>query len=182
MSILGLRPCTPLFRWFSLLGNGSESTVSTMKIVDILSEDLIIPSLESTSRDAVLRELVASLVRRHSQIDAEQAVRVLIAREDIGSTGVGNGLAIPHAKLRSLTKAVACFARSSEGVDFGARDARPSYLFLALLAPEGNAGMHLKALARASRLFKDPGFLARLRDAPSGEVWPLIRDKDGELG
>ena len=156
--------------------------MATVRIVDILSEDLIIPTLEATSRDAVIRELVAGIVRVTPIVSADSAVRVLVAREDIGSTGVGHGLAIPHAKLASLDGAVACFARSTSGVDFGARDGQPCFLFLALLAPEGNAGLHLKALARASRLFKDPEFLRNLRESEPDKVWSLIRDKDAELG
>ena len=165
-----------------MLGAGSKSTVQTMRIVDILSEDLIVPELEARSRDAVLRELVAAVVRMRPTVSADSAVRVLTAREDIGSTGVGQGLAIPHAKLGSLTEAVACFGRSTPGIDFGARDGRPCHLFLSLLAPEGNAGLHLKSLARASRLFKEPEFLQALREAPADQVWTLIRDKDAELG
>lgn len=153
-----------------------------MKIVDILSEDLIIPELEAKSRDAVIRELVDRIARVRPRVSADGAVRVLVAREDIGSTGVGHGLAIPHAKLSALDGAVACFARSVAGVDFAARDGRPCFLFLALLAPEGNAGIHLKALARASRLFKEPAFLQALRDAAADQVWSMIRDKDAELG
>lgn len=153
-----------------------------MKIVDMLSEDLIIPALEATGRDAVIRELVGAIVRVNPDVAAEGAVRVLIARENIGSTGVGQGLAIPHAKLASLDGAVACFARSARGVDFGARDGEPCYLFLALLAPEGNAGLHLKALARASRLFKASAFLRELRETAPDRMWSLIRDKDAELG
>ncbi|MEL7370037.1 MAG: PTS sugar transporter subunit IIA [Myxococcota bacterium] len=153
-----------------------------MKIVDILSEDLIVPELESKTRDAVLRELVAAVVRVHPIVPVDGAVRVLADREDIGSTGVGQGLAIPHAKLRRLSRAVAVFGRSSAGIDFQARDGQPCHLFLALLAPEGNAGVHLKALARASRLFKESAFLQALRDAPPDQVWPLIRAKDAELG
>ena len=153
-----------------------------MKIVDILSEDLIVPALASENRDGVLEELVGGIVRVNPTISAAAALRVLIAREDIGSTGVGQGLAIPHAKLGALRRAVACFGRSSRGVDFGARDGEPCYLFMGLLAPEGNAGVHLKALARASRLFKEAAFLRALREAPAEEVWSLIRDKDAQLG
>ena len=148
----------------------------------MLSEDLIIPELEAKSRDAVLRELVGAVVRVNPKLNAERAVHVLVERENIGSTGVGDGLAIPHAKLASLTGAVACFGRSQNGVDFRARDGQPCHLFLGLLAPDGNAGMHLKALARASRLFKDLAFLQALRHASPNQVWHLIRDRDAALG
>lgn len=165
-----------------MLGAGSKSTVPTMKIVDILSEDLIVPALEANDRDGVLRELVAAIVRVRPTVPIEDAVRVLVNREKIGSTGVGQGLAIPHAKLATLTKAVACFGRSQEGIDFGALDGQPCHLFMALLAPEGNAGLHLKALARSSRLFKEPEFLRALQEASPPAVWSLIRDRDATLG
>lgn len=153
-----------------------------MRIVDIMSEDLIIPELLAESRDDVLAELVACIAGTTPEVDRQHAVRVLLERERIGSTGVGQGLAIPHAKLPNLRRAVACFARSSRGVDFGALDGKPTHLFLALLAPEGNASFHLKALARASRLFKDPAFRSELletRDRPL--LWSLIAKKDEAL-
>ncbi len=153
-----------------------------MRIVDFLSEDLIVPDLEARDRDAVLRELVAGIVRVRPDVSSDTAIRVLVERENIGSTGVGHGLAIPHGKLPALNGAVACFGRSVAGVDFGARDGAPCYLFMGLLSPSGRATLHLKALARASRLFKETEFLRTLRTASPHEVWPLIRDKDRELG
>jgi PTS system nitrogen regulatory IIA component len=152
-----------------------------MRIVDIMSEDLIIPELAGTTREAVLAELVDCIVSFVPEIDAEHAIHVLVERERMGSTGVGQGLAIPHAKLPHLRRAVACFARSRRGVEFGALDGQPTHLFLALLAPEGNAGFHLKALARASRMFKDAAFRAALLEAPDAALWAAIQDKDEAL-
>jgi PTS system nitrogen regulatory IIA component len=149
-----------------------------MRLVDIASEDLIVPALAGRSRDEVLAEIVARVVAVAPRIDAAHATGVLIARERLGSTGIGGGLAIPHAKVPRLERGLACFARSAPGVDFGALDGQPTHLFLAILAPEGNAGFHLKALARASRLLKDPAFRARLIEAPGAELWGLFRDRD----
>ena len=153
-----------------------------MMIVDILSKDLIIPHLKSRTRDEVLAELVARVAEHHKDIDGTFALKVLIERERIGSTGIGHGIAIPHAKLPVIQRAIACFARSPEGVEFGSHDGRPTHLFLTLLAPERGAGLHLKALARASRLFKDADFRELLLSCDdSQKLWSAIYEKDTKL-
>jgi PTS system nitrogen regulatory IIA component len=153
-----------------------------MMIVDILSEDLIIPDLEARTRDEVLAELVDRIVENHHDVDGKLALSFLLERERIGSTGIGNGIAIPHAKLPKLQRAIACFARSKQGVEFGSLDGRPAHLFLTLLAPERGAGLHLKALARASRLFKDQEFRSRLLESDDTRtLWSVIYEKDTQL-
>lgn len=153
-----------------------------MKIVDMLSEDLIVADLRATSRDEVLAELVTCVVAAHPDIDQGEALRVLLDRERIGSTGIGEGLAIPHARLPKLDRAVACFGRSRAGAEFKALDGQPTHLFLALLAPVGAAGFHLKALARASRMLKDASFRSRLMQAEDrAALWRAIVDKDEAL-
>lgn len=153
-----------------------------MRIVDILSEDLIVPDVVATAKDQVLAELVDRMVVVRGDIDAKVALRVLVERERLGSTGVGNGFAIPHGKLPNLRGLVACFARSTKGVDFGSLDGHPAFLFLTLLAPEGAAGLHLKALARASRLFKDADFRRRLLTEPNAkDLWKIISEEDARL-
>lgn len=143
-----------------------------MKFTDILTPERIIPRLEATDRDAVLRELVqrgflasgadAGLATE----DEERVLRVLEEREQLGSTGIKDGLAIPHGKLEGLPGLVTCLGVSQAGIDFGALDHQPSHIFIVLLAPEGAGGLHLKALARISRLFSDPAFHRRLLEAP----------------
>jgi PTS system nitrogen regulatory IIA component len=153
-----------------------------MMIVDILSEDLIIPNLRSRTRDEALTELVDRISQKHHEVDGALALNMLIDRERIGSTGIGNGIAIPHAKLPKIQRAIACFARSLEGVEFGSHDGKPAHLFLALLAPERGSGLHLKALARASRLFKDADFRERLlKTNESHALWSVIYEKDTQL-
>ena len=153
-----------------------------MKIGDFLSEDLIIPDLHAAGRESVLEELVAQMVHVRPEIDSANAFRVLIDRERIASTAVGNGFAIPHARLPQLRTIVGCFARSKGGVAFGAPDTRPVHLFLTLLAPEGGSGLHLKALARASRLFKDADFRARLIEVDDrAKMWAMICAEDQRL-
>jgi PTS system nitrogen regulatory IIA component len=153
-----------------------------MRIVDILPEDLVLPEVRATSKEAVLSEVVETLGKVRPDIDRAQALRVLVERERLGSTGVGNGFAIPHGKLPNLAGLVACFARSSQGVEFGSLDGRPAHLFLVLLAPEGSAGLHLKALARASRLFKDPGFRSQLLQVGDQHaLYNIIAQQDARL-
>lgn len=153
-----------------------------MRIVDIMSEDLIVPELETTAKEGVLTEIVEQVARVRPEIEAKAALRVLVEREKLGSTGVGNGFAIPHGKLPRLSNLVACFARSTPGVEFGSLDGKPAHLFLTLLAPEGSAGLHLKALARASRLFKDPAFRAQLMTVPNTkELWAMLAQQDARL-
>src|SRR5947209_309890 len=133
-----------------------------------MSEELVVPELRGTTKDEVLVEVVERMATVRPEIDTRHAVTVLIEREKLGSTGVGNGFAIRHGKLAKLGGLVACFARSKAGVAFGSLDGKPAHLFLTLLAPEGagSASVHLKALARASRLFKDPQFRVQLLSIP----------------
>ena len=153
-----------------------------MRIVDILSEDLVVPEIQATKKPAVIEELVDHLARARPDVDRAEALSVLLEREKLGSTGVGNGFAIPHGKLSSLTRVIACLGRSPKGVDFSSLDGRPAYLFFALFAPQGSAGLHLKALARASRLFKEESFRAQLlAESQAANLWRLIREQDERL-
>lgn len=153
-----------------------------MRIVDILAEDLIVPDLRATTKHEVLDALCARVSEVRPDVDHDVALRVLEDRERLGSTGVGNGFAVPHGKLGQLDRVVACFARSRDGVAFDALDGQPAHLFLALLAPQGAAGLHLKALARASRLFKDADFRSRLiAESDPAALWRIIREQDEQL-
>ena len=144
-----------------------------MKFVDILEPGRVIHRLTSTRREDVLRELVqrgflaAGARSGLNADDEERVVRVLEDRERLGSTGIKDGLAIPHGKLEGLDGLMACLGLHETGVDFGALDGQPSRIFIVLLAPESAGGAHLKALARISRLFSDSGFHRRLLEAQS---------------
>lgn len=148
-----------------------------------MSEKLVIPGLRGTTRDEALQEIVSCIVAAHKGIDATRALEVLSERERLGSTGVGHGLAIPHARLSDLDRTVACFARSVSGVAFAARDGQPTHLLFTILAPGGKASSHLKALARASRLFRDATFRRDLLAAEgTAELYRLIDAQDRRLG
>src|SRR6184192_595970 len=149
-----------------------------MKIAEFLREDLILPELQATDKAGVLRELCAPLARAHG-FEAGRLTEVLLEREKLGSTGVGEGVAIPHGKLPGVPNLLAAFGRSKRGVDFAAIDGKPTYLFFVLFAPENSAGIHLKALARISRLFKSSSFRESIgRGITAAEILQLVAAED----
>ena len=154
-----------------------------MKILDILPSDaLIAPSLTGSTKTAVLRELAEHLARQHPTIDADRLVEVLWERERLGSTAIGDGIAIPHGKLLGLQGVIGAFGRHVAGVDFDSLDGSPTHLFFLLVAPEDSVGQHLKALARVSRLLKDRPFRDKLIAATDRtELFRLIREEDEKL-
>lgn len=154
-----------------------------MKILDILtSEALVAPDLGGADKSAVLRELAHHLAASHPGIDADRLVDVLWERERLGSTAIGDGIAIPHGKLPGLSGVIGAFGRHPRGVDFESLDGSPTHLFFLLVAPEDSVGQHLKALARVSRLLKDRAFRERLLAAPDrGALFRLIREEDEKL-
>src|ERR1700744_1813807 len=155
-----------------------------MKIVDFVGPALIVPQLQAHEKSAVIRELadhLAAHVSGPQKIDREVLAKVLLERERLASTAIGEGGAIPHGKLDAVGKLVACVGRAVEGVDFDSMDGRPTHLFFVLVAPENSTGVHLKALARISRLFKDPEFRTRLMQAKTGEdLFKVISDEDAK--
>lgn len=139
-----------------------------MTITDILAPDRIVPELRATTKQGVLEEL-AALLADATGTDAAKLLAVLRERERLNSTAIGEGIAIPHGRLPGLRGVVAGFARSTPGVDFDSVDKQPARLFFVLVAPDDAAAMHLKALARISRLLKDKDFRARLLELPTRE-------------
>lgn len=153
-----------------------------MKIVDFLSKDRIVASLQATTKEQVLAELVEPMTGEYPSLNKNLLIRTLIERENLGSTGIGGGIAIPHGKFDDLNEIVASFGRSENGIDFNAMDDKPAYLFFLLVAPKNSAGEHLKALAKISRLFKDPLLKNSLRQARTTEdIYQLIEEFDLRL-
>ncbi len=151
-----------------------------MKIVDFLQPAAVNARLAGSTPAEVLAELCRP-VAAATGLDAGRLLQTLLDREKLGSTGVGDGVAIPHGKLPGLTGIVAAFGRAPEGVDFRAIDGRPARLFFVLFAPESSAGAHLKALARISRIFKNPAFRdAILKAANAAEIYRLIEAEDAK--
>ena len=136
-----------------------------MQIMEFLSKKAILADIRATKKEEVIKELVDALVAageiekrcRNKLIDA------LMTRESLGSTAIGQGIAIPHAKSDCIDKLIAAFGLAKKGVDFDSLDAEPAYIFFLLVAPQDSAGPHLKALARISRLLKDKYFRDSLR-------------------
>ena len=140
-----------------------------MKILEILDKRFIIPHLTAQGKEGVLRELVRVIAQAEKPVNEDRMVEILLERESLGSTGIGEGVAIPHGKSKDVTRLLASFGRSVQGMDFQSMDGKPTYLFFLLVAPEDSAGIHLKALARISRLMKDVQFRKRLMEAETAE-------------
>jgi PTS system nitrogen regulatory IIA component len=151
-----------------------------MKIVEFLEPAAVIESLHGTDANSILTELCAPLATARG-VEPSRLLDTLLEREKLGSTGIGEGVAIPHGKLPGLPGLMASFGRIRAGVDFRAIDGKPTYLFFALFAPENSAGAHLKALARISRLFKSQVFREAILAAPTAaEVYRLIAEEDAK--
>ena len=135
-----------------------------------LARDAIILEMKATTKEGALRELAALAATRCGRCTEETLFAVLVERETIGSTGVGNGVAIPHGKVAGLDDILLCFGRSHEGIDFDAIDSRPVHLFALLLSPADQAGEYLKALARVSRILKHEDTRQQLLASPSPEA------------
>ena len=152
-----------------------------MKIVDLLRRELIVPSLKATDKRGILEELAAHVASQNAKIDRGALSRVLIEREQLASTAIGEGVAIPHGKLPAVSEIVACLGRAPTGVDFDSMDGQPTFLFFVLVAPESSTGAHLKALARISRVFKDPEFRRRLLAASDAEaMYHVVAEEDAK--
>lgn len=138
----------------------------TMDLGDLLAADGIIPALKARSKKQALQELAARAAAV-TGLEFREIYDTLLQRERLGSTGLGRGVAIPHVKFRSLRNIVCVFARLDEPIDFESLDGQPVDLVFLLLAPEHASGDHLKALARISRIVREPAMLDRLRKAPN---------------
>jgi PTS system nitrogen regulatory IIA component len=153
-----------------------------MKITEILVRDAVILNLGVRTKSDVLAEMTTALAKVEPQISADRLHEVLLEREALQSTGIGDGVAIPHGKVAGLDRLVATFARSVEGVDFESIDGQPTHHLFMLVVPEHSGGKYLKALARISRFFRDPAFRQRLSDAETLEdVMGAIEDEDAKL-
>lgn len=141
-----------------------------MKIKGLLEPEDIIPVLSAETKEGVLDELAAKVSEQNPGLDRHEIVRILMERERLGSTGIGDGIAIPHGKLKRIDKPVMVVGRSSIGVQFNSLDNRPVHLFFLLVAPENAVGVHLKMLARISRILKDPSVRRGLLEAADAET------------
>ncbi|UCF95598.1 MAG: PTS sugar transporter subunit IIA [Desulfobacterales bacterium] len=152
-----------------------------MKICDVLQREAILDDLKAQNKKGILEELVVP-VARIAGVQQEELVRVLMERERLGSTGIGGGIGIPHGKLKALESLVLGFGLSRRGVDFESIDGQPTHIFFILITPENSTGLHLKLLARISRILKNDSFKQRLMHASDGdEIYRIIKEEDQEF-
>jgi PTS system nitrogen regulatory IIA component len=140
-----------------------------MPVLDFLTPEAVAPSLRATSKKHALQELSAQAARL-TGIEQREIFDVLWQRERLGSTGIGDGVAIPHAKLASVKRLFGFVARLEKPIDFDALDAQPVDLLFLLLAPEKAGADHLKALARIARMLRDSGTVERIRATRDADV------------
>jgi nitrogen PTS system EIIA component len=141
-----------------------------MPILEFLDPDSVVPALRARTKKQVLQELSAQAVRRLSGLDEREVFETLLQRERLGSTGIGDGVAIPHGKLPGFDRLFGLVARLDKPVDFEALDGQPVDIAFLLLAPEGAGADHLKALAQVARVLREPGILERIRAARDGNA------------
>lgn len=153
-----------------------------MKISELLQPAAINPDLRGADKDQILEELAEALLAVTPGLQRDEVLRVLQEREHLGSTGIGDGVAIPHGKLKELDGLLIAFGRHRQGVDFDSMDGKPAHLFFLLVAPENSVGVHLKALARISKLLKSPEVRGRLLAAPgAAEIFSIINAEEEKL-
>ena len=150
-----------------------------MKISEILDHRAIKLGMTAATKEDALKELVDILAKVEDIGDPKGIVKALIERENLGSTGIGQGIAIPHGKTDKVTRLVAVLGVSKTGVNFDALDGEPVYIFFLLVAPKATAGPHLKALAQISRLLRDSYFCELIRKCKTAdEVFTLIKSEE----
>ncbi|MHB8137655.1 MAG: PTS sugar transporter subunit IIA [Smithellaceae bacterium] len=150
-----------------------------MRLDQIFKIEFLNDNLSSNSKKDVLAELINVLIGSGLKIDKVKANDVLQQREKLGSTGIGDGVAIPHGKVSDLNELVVAFGRSKKGIAFDAIDGKPVHLFFLLLAPENSTGQHLKALAKISKMLKTPNFRKKLIEAKTtSDLYKAIVEQD----
>ncbi len=150
-----------------------------METVDLLTPNAIVTNLRSGSKKQLLQDL-SKVATQVTGVDERQIFEILLERERLGTTGVGNGIAIPHGKLAGLDRLYGVFARLEKPIDFEAIDEQPVDLVFLLLAPEGAGADHLKALARVSRQLRDANFCDKLRGSDSRDAIYALLAENGE--
>ena len=153
-----------------------------MKLSEILEEVNIIPDLKARDKKGVLEELSEAIVSHEPTVDKHSLVKVLLDREGLGSTGIGDGVAIPHGKFDGISYPIISFGRSRQGLDFESVDGQPAFLFFLLVAPENSANIHLKALARIAKILKNSSFRKILMEVSTRkELYQTIIQSDEEM-
>lgn len=137
--------------------------------MQMITPERILPSLQAVSKKEALREISMAIAKGHQVLDGDGVFNALLEREALGSTGIGDGIAIPHAKMDCLLETIVFFARSKKGVHFDAHDSHPVHLFFVMLAPSGTATSYLANLAKLSRFLKSETVRSQLLQAGEPE-------------
>jgi len=135
-----------------------------MKLPEIIEENNIIPELKAKDKKGVLEELAEVISSHEPSIDKGALVKVLVERERLGSTGIGDGVAIPHGKMNGVSRPIISFGRSRQGLDFDSMDGQPAHLFFLLIAPEDSSSVHLQVLAKIAKILKNRDFRKKLME------------------
>lgn len=150
-----------------------------MKITDYLQENMVVADLKPRDKVDCLRQMIGILMEAKAIRNEKDSLARLLEREKVVSTGIGNGIAIPHAKAAHVSSMVIAVARVKKGLDFEALDGRPVHVLFLLLGPPQQAGLHVKLLARIARLIRDPAFLEQLKLADTAQkLYQVIRTGD----
>jgi PTS system nitrogen regulatory IIA component len=152
-----------------------------MKVTDFLASDMVVAELKAETKAGVLDELSRHLAARVESVNPEVLRKVLEERELLASTAIGDGIAIPHGKMDAVGRLVGALGRATQGIEFESIDGKPTHLIFMLVAPASSTGVHLKALARLSRLFRDAEFRQRLLAAPdAAAMYRVIVEEDAK--
>ncbi len=152
-----------------------------MKFADFISSEAIRPDLTSDDKDTVIRELTAALVESGDipEDELESIIKAIMKREELGSTGIGRGIAVPHSKHPSVERLVGTVGVSADGVDFNSLDGEKVQLFFLLISPPDRPGDHLRALENISRQLRDETFCRFLKQSKtSDDIWELLEEAD----
>jgi PTS system nitrogen regulatory IIA component len=153
-----------------------------MKIDEILKKESVIADLAGKNKLEVIKEMTACLKQNNTIKDDQALFATLMEREKLGSTGIGENVAIPHGKSDELTQIITVFARSLEGVDFESLDQKPVHFVCMVIAPAHSTGQHLKALARISRLFKNQVLREGILKAEDSDaIYSILLEEDSKF-
>ena len=153
-----------------------------MKLTDVLKKEFIISDLLSNSKDDALKELSDYASKVSPNLNSETLNEILVERENLCSTAIDEGVAIPHGKLAGLPSIFVMFARSIKGIDFESLDGNPTHFFVLLIAPDNSAGDHIHLLARISKIFKEQEVRDKISDADTNtDIYEILLEEDAKF-
>ena len=153
-----------------------------MKIAEILLEQCVVADMRGKTKREVITELVEALEKARLIKDVEAVVNIVMEREKLGSTGIGNGVAVPHGKLKNINNIICALGRSQNGVDFDAVDRGPVHIFFLVLAPEDSASLHLKVLSRITKILRDQSLRKRITKlSNTHDIYTSILEEDEKI-